>query len=87
MDLLGDEETFQAALREDARQARELDGADPPVSTRARLSTMKRDQMRTVGEHTLPGGRARDVLVHTDSGMRLGPGPVVEELPPVYAED
>ncbi|KAJ7101238.1 hypothetical protein B0H15DRAFT_406992 [Mycena belliarum] len=50
------------------------------------LSTMKREQTQAVQDQT--GYRfSGEALVHTDSGLRLTPGRVVEELPPRYAPD
>ncbi|KAJ7107505.1 hypothetical protein C8R44DRAFT_858006 [Mycena epipterygia] len=50
------------------------------------LSTMKRAQTRAVRAHQA-GYTETDALVHTDSGLRLTAGRVVEELPPTYVAD
>ncbi|KAJ7662724.1 hypothetical protein DFH06DRAFT_1396873 [Mycena polygramma] len=50
------------------------------------LSTMKREQTRALQEHGR-GGDVTDMLVHTDSGLRLTAGRAVDELPPTYAAD
>ncbi|KAJ6577943.1 hypothetical protein B0H19DRAFT_1062508 [Mycena capillaripes] len=50
-----------------------------------RLAVMKREQMQAVRDHApavLPG----DLLLHTDSGVRLTPARQLEELPPQYIE-
>ncbi|KAJ7175264.1 hypothetical protein C8R43DRAFT_600202 [Mycena crocata] len=59
--------------------------SDPTsVAVGRSLSTMKREQIRAVQEHQL-GHFAHDALVHTDSGLRLTAGRLVDELPPTYA--
>ncbi|KAJ7479872.1 hypothetical protein FB451DRAFT_1449302 [Mycena latifolia] len=56
-----------------------------PSLTRS-LSTMKREQTQAVQGYE---PAARDLLVHTDSGLRLEPGRAgeTEELPPTYVEE
>ncbi|KAJ6602694.1 hypothetical protein DFH09DRAFT_1301703 [Mycena vulgaris] len=44
---------------------------------------MKCDQARVVRDHT-PAAPAADLLLHTDSGLRLTPARQVEELPPEF---
>ncbi|KAF7328572.1 hypothetical protein MVEN_02545200 [Mycena venus] len=62
--------------------------ADTTVLLRPSLSTMKRDQTRSIRDQR-PGSVAHDALVHTDSGLRLtaGSGILVDELPPNYAAE
>ncbi|KAF7343078.1 CBD9-like protein [Mycena venus] len=60
-------------------------GASATVPTRS-LSTMKREQTRVVQDHQ-QGLGFTDSLIHTDSGLRLTAGRMVDELPPTYAED
>ncbi|KAJ6629921.1 hypothetical protein B0H10DRAFT_1985829 [Mycena sp. CBHHK59/15] len=58
--------------------------SDTPTQTASlprSLSTMKRQQTRMVQSYA---SSASDVLMHTDSGIRLEPGRVVEEVPPTY---
>ncbi|KAJ7643161.1 hypothetical protein DFH06DRAFT_602977 [Mycena polygramma] len=50
------------------------------------LSTMKRDQSRTVRDHQ-EGYTGADALMHTDSGLRLTAERTVPELPPTYAAE
>lgn len=57
--------------------------SDSRIPGRSRLSTMKREQTRVVLENQ-HGGRVEDLLVHTDSGLRLTAERVVAELPPRY---
>ncbi|KAJ7107548.1 hypothetical protein C8R44DRAFT_804752 [Mycena epipterygia] len=60
-------------------------GSDTVLVPRS-LSTMKRAQTRAVRAHQA-GYTETDALVHTDSGLRLTAGRVVEELPPTYVAD
>ncbi|KAF7345378.1 hypothetical protein MVEN_01555700 [Mycena venus] len=54
---------------------------DDPTSSVTRLSAMKREQTLVVRNYD-----TADLVVHTDSGLRLEPTPAVEELPPTYVE-
>jgi hypothetical protein len=58
-------------------------------ASRARsFSMMKRDQMRALHDHERGVGvGVSDTLVHTDSGLRLTAGRVVDEVPPSYVAD
>jgi hypothetical protein len=58
-------------------------------ASRARsLSMMKRDQTRALHDHERGVGvGVSDTLVHTDSGLRLTAGRVVDEVPPSYVAD
>lgn len=58
-------------------------------ASRARsLSMMKRDQTRALQDHEHSVGvGVSDTLVHTDSGLRLTAGRVVDEVPPSYVAD
>ncbi|KAJ6628078.1 hypothetical protein B0H10DRAFT_1991486 [Mycena sp. CBHHK59/15] len=60
-------------------------GSDTASVSRS-LSTMKREQRRVVRDHQ-DGYTVADSLVHTDSGLRLTAGRVIDELPPTYAAD
>ncbi|KAJ6568668.1 hypothetical protein B0H19DRAFT_1133759 [Mycena capillaripes] len=52
------------------------------------LEMMKRDQTRALQDHQRGVGvGVRDMLVHTDSGLRLMAGRVVDEVPPSYVAD
>jgi len=79
---------LQAALQAqgDASTSESVAGtaskADGHASSVTRpLSTMKREQTLTVQNWD-----PIDLVVHTDSGLRLEPAQPVEELPPVYVE-
>jgi hypothetical protein len=72
-------------LIQDRAEGSSTAGSDTASVTRS-LSTMKRDQTRVVREHQL-GHVVTDSLVHTDSGLRLTAGRVVDELPPTYVAD
>ncbi|KAJ7479860.1 hypothetical protein FB451DRAFT_1171945 [Mycena latifolia] len=67
-------------------QTTELQRAQRAPSAGTRLATMKRKQVRVVREHA-PAQPAADLVLHTDSGLRLAPARRVEELPPEYAPD
>ncbi|KAJ7268982.1 hypothetical protein C8J57DRAFT_1716996 [Mycena rebaudengoi] len=58
-------------------------------ASRARsLSMMKRDQIRALQDDERGVGvGVSDTLVHTDSGLRLTAGRVVDEVPPSYVVD
>ncbi|KAJ7112945.1 hypothetical protein C8R44DRAFT_930461 [Mycena epipterygia] len=68
-------------------QTAELQGAlraQRAPSGGARLATMKREQALALREYAPAAG---DLLLHTDSGLRLTPASRVQELPPKYAAD
>ncbi|KAJ6522218.1 hypothetical protein DFH09DRAFT_1330697 [Mycena vulgaris] len=50
------------------------------------LSKMKREQVRVVRE-TQAGYETADAFVHTDGGLQLTAGRVVDDLPPTYVAD
>ncbi|KAJ7451364.1 hypothetical protein FB451DRAFT_707408 [Mycena latifolia] len=60
---------------------------DATAGARRSLSTMKRAQTQAIREHETGYAMAADTLVHTDSGLRLTAGRVVEELPPTYVPE
>ncbi|KAF8193549.1 hypothetical protein K438DRAFT_1828837 [Mycena galopus ATCC 62051] len=60
-------------------------GSDVSLPARS-LSTMKREQTRAVRNHQ-EGYSGADALLHTDSGLRLTAGRIVDELPPTYAAE
>lgn len=69
------------------RGARTDSTAGSDVSLPARsLLTMKREQTRAVRNHQ-EGYSGADSLLHTDSGLRLTVGRIVDELPPTYAAE
>ncbi|KAJ6585914.1 hypothetical protein B0H19DRAFT_1228129 [Mycena capillaripes] len=81
------EQLHRLAQRVDGNSAAASD-ADATVPLRPSLSTMKRDQTRSIRDQR-PGSVAHDALVHTDSGLRLtaGRGSLVDELPPNYVAE
>ncbi|KAJ6502930.1 hypothetical protein C8R47DRAFT_1316869 [Mycena vitilis] len=92
-----EEDEAQAAdrlrvLREEVQRLEQQAGSSsaglvtaPPALGRS-LSTMKREQTLALEEHERGAGVV-DTLVHTDSGLRLTAGRVVDELPPTYVAD
>ncbi|KAJ7187399.1 hypothetical protein C8R46DRAFT_1059648 [Mycena filopes] len=60
---------------------------DSDASLGRSLSTMKREQTRALAVHGEGGESVRDTLLHTDSGLRLSAGRMVDELPPTYIAD
>ncbi|KAF7349078.1 hypothetical protein MVEN_01429800 [Mycena venus] len=69
------------------RRARTDSTAGSDVSLLAHsLSTMKREQTRVVRNHQ-EGYSGADALLHTDSGLRLTAGRIVDEFPPTYASE
>ncbi|KAJ6577941.1 hypothetical protein B0H19DRAFT_1253244 [Mycena capillaripes] len=80
---------LEAQIRELQAQTAELRtalGTQPqrPPSEGTRLAAMKREiqAMRDYAPAVLPG----DLVLHTDSGLRLTPARQIEELPPEYVE-
>ncbi|KAJ6577944.1 hypothetical protein B0H19DRAFT_1337789 [Mycena capillaripes] len=82
---------LEAQIRELQAQTAELRTALGTQPQRApsegtRLAAMKREQIQAVRDHA-PAVLPKDLLLHTDSGIRLTPARQVEELPPQYIDE
>ncbi|KAJ6577938.1 hypothetical protein B0H19DRAFT_1253240 [Mycena capillaripes] len=78
---------LEAQIRELQAEFRAALGTPPQraPSDGTRLAAMKREQMQAVRDHA-PAVVPGDLVLYTDSGMRLTPARQMEELPPDYAE-
>ncbi|KAJ6608489.1 hypothetical protein B0H10DRAFT_524808 [Mycena sp. CBHHK59/15] len=78
---------MQRRPEEDRMEAGSIVSSESGSVVQRSLSTMKREQTRVVRDHYEGYSAGRDLLVHTDSGLRLTAGWEVDEVPPTYVTE